>query len=226
MARAASSLILYFGAAQFAAISMLAGGAGLATMTLNTFVINLRHIFYGLPLLPNLPLKRWERLYAVFALTDESFSVLTTLPEPLRQPLFVPIAALNQFYWCSATVLGTLVGAGVGGLVPHLDFALVCLFVILGYEQYRSRKVWWPFVPAVAAFLLAKMVTAQYLMLTAMGVVTFALRAAPLVLPKAWMQSALLQALNFALPLCVMTLLVLSGLALNEAADKTLFLLK
>lgn len=46
----------------------------------------------------------------------------------------------------------------------------------------------------------------------AMAAVTFALRAAPTLLPKRWLKSDLLLALNAALPLCVMTLLVLGSL--------------
>lgn len=59
----------------------------------------------------------------------------------------------------------------------------------------------------------------------AMGAVTFALRAAPLFLPKIWMQSALLKALNFALPLCVMTLLILASLKLDAAFSQPRYLL-
>ncbi|MCP2039869.1 4-azaleucine resistance transporter AzlC [Neisseria sp. HSC-16F19] len=165
----ALSLILYSGAAQYASIPLLAGGAGIATLTLNAFVINLRHVFYGLPLLPALPLNRWERAYAVFALTDESFSVLTTLPEHLRRPLFAPVVGLNQFYWCSATLIGVWIGAGVNEHIPHLDFALVCLFVILAYEQYQSKKVLWPCLLALPAFALASALTPQYLLMTAVA---------------------------------------------------------
>jgi predicted branched-subunit amino acid permease len=54
-------------------------------------------------------------------------------------------------------------------LVPHLDFALACLFLILAYEQYQSKKVWWPCVLALLAFALAKVLTSQYLLLVAVG---------------------------------------------------------
>lgn len=50
-----------------------------------------------------------------------------------------------------------------------------------------------------------------------MGAITFVLRAAPVLLPKAWLQSPLLRALNRALPLCVMALLLLSSLAIGTA---------
>lgn len=177
----AMSLILYSGAAQYAAIPLLATGAGPSTLALNTLIINLRHVFYGLPLLDSLPLGRLQRAYALFALTDESFSVLTTLPSALQRPLFVPIVFLNQCYWCVASLVGALIGAGLNEAVPHLDFALVCLFLILAYEQFQSKRAWWPCILALAAFALAKALTADYVLLTAVG-----LCVAAIVLRAAW----------------------------------------
>ncbi len=49
-----------------------------------------------------------------------------------------------------------------------------------------------------------------------MGLVTFILRAAPTVVPKRWLQSVLLKALNQALPLCVMIILILASIPLNS----------
>lgn len=165
----AMSVIVYSGAAQYASIPLLAAAAGPLTLTINAVVINLRHIFYGLPLLNSLPLNKAQRAYALFALTDESFSVLTTLPEALRQPLFSRIVFLNQLYWCVATLIGVGMGAGLNDLIPHLDFALVCLFLILAYEQFQSKKVWWPCWLALVAFVLAKLVGGAYVLLMAVG---------------------------------------------------------
>ncbi len=53
-----------------------------------------------------------------------------------------------------------------------------------------------------------------------MGLVTFILRAAPTMIPKLWLQSDLLRALNRALPLCVMVILTLVALPL-DATDNT-----
>ena len=50
-----------------------------------------------------------------------------------------------------------------------------------------------------------------------MGAVTFFLRAVPAILPTRYLSSVWLRALNYALPLCVMTLLVLSSLSLDYA---------
>lgn len=173
----ALSVVLYSGAAQYASIPLMASGAGVVTLALNALVINLRHVFYALPLLSDLPKGRWARAYALFALTDESFSVLTTLPEPLRQSLFTRIVLLNQTYWCAATVIGLAIGGGLTQWVPHLDFALACLFLILAYEQYRSKKIFWPCALAAVAFVAAKLFTQQYVLLTAVGLCVAAIVA-------------------------------------------------
>ena len=163
------SLFLYSGAAQYAAIPMLAAGAGVAALSVNTLVINLRHIFYALPLLQQLPKRHIKRWYALFALTDESFSLLTTLPQATAQKLFVKIVWLNQMYWVLGTLMGLGIGAGLNDLIPHLDFALTCLFVVLAYEQYQAKRVWWPCVLAVVAFTIAHFVSIDYLLLLAVG---------------------------------------------------------
>lgn len=51
-----------------------------------------------------------------------------------------------------------------------------------------------------------------WLAMLCMGGVTFFLRAAPLLLPKAWLKAKLLTDLNAALPLSVLVLLLLAAL--------------
>ena len=164
---AAMSLLVYSGAFQYAAVALLSGGAGVAAMSFNAFVINLRHVFYGLPLLDALPVRRWERWYSIFALTDETFSVLTTLPKALQTALMSRIALLNQLYWLAGTLAGALIGGGLTDWIPHLDFALASLFVILAYEQYRANRAWWPCALAVLAFIAAGSIAPQYLLFAA-----------------------------------------------------------
>lgn len=161
------SLVLYSGAAQYATIPLLVSGASLTTLSLNTAAINLRHIFYALPLLQQLPNNKLAKAYCLFGLTDESFSVLTTLDKTTRQRLFTHIILLNQSYWVCATLIGVTVAAGLDKLIPHLDFALTCLFAILAYEQFinlpKHMPKLLPIVFAGVAFILAGFITAYYL---------------------------------------------------------------
>lgn len=164
-----ASLVLYAGAAQYAAIPMLASGVGFVTLTTNTLAINLRHAFYAIPLLRQLPTAPLARYYCLFALTDETFSVLTTLNENERQQLIVPISLFNQSYWVLGTLLGVIIGAKLNNLIPHLDFALVCLFAILAYEQFRVLRQFYPIMMAFIAFMIAITLFGNWLLLSAIA---------------------------------------------------------
>lgn len=138
----AASLLVYAGASQFAMIPMLAAGLPVASLALAALVINLRHAFYGLSLLNDQPAHRVTRAYLIFTLTDETYSLVTTLkPRPSPEQMTL-LAGINQFWW----VLGTLLGAWLGAELPvsltGLDFALAALFAVLTVEQWRATRAW------------------------------------------------------------------------------------
>lgn len=152
-----SSLLIYAGAAQFMMVPMLAAGLSLGTIGLATLVLNLRHVFYGLSLLNHMPASRWQRWYAIFALTDESYSVLTALKPQDRTRRMALVCALNQGWWVLGTVLGVLLGAQVQIGLTGLDFVLAALFAVLAVEQWRARRDAIPIWIALLAYALALM---------------------------------------------------------------------
>lgn len=170
------SIIVFSGAAQYAAIPLLAAGAGILNLSVNTLVINLRHIFYALPLVDILPQNPLKKAYCLFCLTDESFSVMTSLSKDDQRGFFPKIALLVHSYWVIATIVGIIAGEGLAQIVPNLEFALPALFVILWYEQMKNKKIWWPTVIALLFYLLILFVLPQYvLILTLAAAVIFIL---------------------------------------------------
>lgn len=164
------SILLYAGAAQYACLPMLSAGLPVSSMATNIAAINLRHIFYGVPLLRSLPTHKVAKAYCLFALTDETFSVMTSLPSSARQALILPISLFNQSWWVLATAIGVMIGSALDDLVPHLDFALVCLFAILAYEQFQNIKRFFPIGIAVIALVMASLFTNQWLLLAAIAI--------------------------------------------------------
>ncbi|MBP6117623.1 MAG: AzlC family ABC transporter permease [Neisseriaceae bacterium] len=162
------SVVAFSGAAQYAAIPLFASGAGLFSISLNTLLINLRHALYALPLLDALPSNRLKRGYCLFTLTDECFSLMTTLSSAQQKAVFFKMAVLVHGYWIVATILGLVVGQQLAHLVPNLDFALACLFVILWFEQVKAKKVWWPSALAIVAFALGAWLLPQYVLVVAL----------------------------------------------------------
>lgn len=159
------SVFLYSGAAQFALIPMLAQAIHPLSMWINVSIINLRHIFYALPLLKSLPKHRAQRAYCLFGLTDESFSTLMNLRRSEQRRIFLPFIFFNQCSWVLGTLIGLLLGGELIELIPNLDFALTALFIILAYEQYKSNKQAWPIYMAIAVFALMYALMPDYALL-------------------------------------------------------------
>jgi 4-azaleucine resistance transporter AzlC len=148
------SLIVFAGAAQFMAVGLLAAGTGIAEIAVLTLAINARHMVYGLSLLDRFaPCKRFKA-YLVFALTDETYGILTTVQPPEGadpEAFYAAVSALDQSYW----VIGSTLGALVGGLLPFdtkgIDFALTALFIVLLVEQSRAVRKAAPYLVATIA---------------------------------------------------------------------------
>ena len=164
------SIVLYAGAAQYACLPMLSAGLPIGNIATNIAAINLRHVFYGMPLLNYLPKQKLAKVYCLFALTDETFSVITSLPNESKQALMLPISLFNQSWWVLASMIGVIIGGALSDLVPHLDFALVCLFAILAYEQFQSIKRYFPIVIAVVSLAIASLFTSNWLLLVAITI--------------------------------------------------------
>ncbi|MCO4880571.1 AzlC family ABC transporter permease [Paraburkholderia caribensis] len=180
----AMSVFIFAGALQFAAVPLLTGASDFSTVALSTLLINLRHILYAAPLLDHLPKAFVSRSYVVAALTDENYSVLTTIPEEARRDLSTAISLANHGYWVGGTTLGVLLGKQVSHWIPNLDFALPALFTILAVEQYLARRRWVPAVVGIGAYLVAKLTLPNYALIVSLGIALALLLTRSVALPS------------------------------------------
>ena len=72
-------IIVYAGAAQFMAIGLLAAGVGLVEIAMSTFLLNSRHMFYGIAFLESFGNWNLRKLYMIFGLTDETYALMTSI---------------------------------------------------------------------------------------------------------------------------------------------------
>lgn len=137
------SVLVYAGSGQYLAVNFFVPGFSFLQVIFLTFMVNVRHIFYGVSLLEKfnkIGLKRW---YMIFALTDETYSLLctTNVPENVEADKFLfAISVMNHSYW----VLGSAIGAIAGTVLPidseGIEFAMTALFIVIFVEQWMERK--------------------------------------------------------------------------------------
>src|SRR5690606_9162620 len=122
------AIFVYAGAAQFMAVGLLAAGSGLVEIGLATLLLNSRHMFYGLSMARRYPARGAARTYLIFGLTDETFSILSSIP-PARgtTDFYVKVTALHQLYWVLGCTLGALLAADLPFDTEGLDFVLTAL---------------------------------------------------------------------------------------------------
>ncbi len=144
------SLLVYAGSMQFVMVSFLAAGTPLITVALMTFMINSRHIFYGLSFIEKFKRMGKKYLYMIFSLTDETYSVLCSvkIPEGMEENkvLFL-ISLLDHCYWIMGSVLGALIGEKIIFRSDGIDFAMTALFVVIFMEQWKEAD---SHIPAIA----------------------------------------------------------------------------
>jgi 4-azaleucine resistance transporter AzlC len=159
------SVFVFAGAAQFLAVGLVVNQVPLIDTAIATALMNMRHVFYGLSLFQFLPKTLLKKVYFIFGITDETYSLLTTSPEINRSNAW-KIAALNHSYW----VIGTIVGALFATLIPPIkgiEFSLTALFVILLIAQIQAMPDLKIIGMAVGACVLAALLLPNYFLVCA-----------------------------------------------------------
>ncbi len=137
------SLFVYAGSMQFVAANFFSCSVNWVSIIFITFMVNVRHVFYGLSMLLKFqPLGR-KKPYMVFSLTDETFSLLCSAKVPVgidASWFMLFISLLDQSYWVIGSVLGALVGAVVPFSTRGIDFSMTALFTASFVEQWQSTK--------------------------------------------------------------------------------------
>ena len=140
---AAMAIFMFAGSAQYLTVSLLAKGASLLSTAAAIFFINARHIFYGISLIDAYKGTGKKKPYLIFALTDETYSLVTQNQPPEgmgRHAYCFLVSLLDHIYWIAGCVLGSLVGRLIPINYEGVEFVLTALFVTMLVEQWLNRQ--------------------------------------------------------------------------------------
>ena len=175
----AMSLIIYAGSAQILGVSLLAAGVPLAQTALLTLILNLRHLVYGLSMLEKFRGMGARKLYMIFSLTDETYALLSSakVPEGVEEhDFYFTVSLLDQSYWVTGSVLGSLVGTALRFDTTGVDFAMTALFLVIAVSQWRGARSHLPALLGAGAALLGLLVFgAEDMLPPALAVIIIAL---------------------------------------------------
>lgn len=157
----AMSLLIYAGSMQYVAVSLLTSGAGLLVTAMTTFVVNARHLFYGISMVDTYKGTGKKKPYLIFGLTDETYSLVSrdSLPDGVSKTGYCFwVTLFDHVYWVSGTLLGALAGTILPVDYEGVEFALTALFVTIFVEQWLSTKSHGPAIVGVVVTALCLLV--------------------------------------------------------------------
>ena len=139
----AISLMVYAGSLQYLGVSLLTAGAGPVYAFLMSVMLNARHLFYGISMLDRFRGMGWKKIYLIFGMCDETFSINYTAeipPDVDRGWFMFFVTLLNHFYWFSGSTLGGIFGSLIHFDTEGLDFVMTAMFVVIFLEQWLKEK--------------------------------------------------------------------------------------
>lgn len=157
----AMALFMYAGSAQFLAVGLLANHASILSSAIAIFLLNARHIFYGISLIDAYKGTGKKKSYLIFALTDETYSLVTQNqpPEGMKRHTYCFLVSLfDHIYWVSGCVIGSIAGNFLPISFEGIEFVLTALFVTLFTEQWLSNKNHFPAIVGVVSTVLCLVV--------------------------------------------------------------------
>ena len=137
------SFSIYAGSMQYVAVSLLSSGASLLSGALTAFMVNARHLFYGVSMIDKYKDAGKKKAYMIFALTDETYSLLCGEDYPEgedRHWYSFCVSLFNQSYWVLGSVIGSILGSVITFNTAGIDFSMTALFVTVFVEQWLTTK--------------------------------------------------------------------------------------
>lgn len=137
------SLTIFAGSMEFVTVNLLLGAFNPLQALLMTLMINARHLFYGISMLDKYKGLGWKKVYLIFGLCDESFSINYTadIPKDVDKGWFMFfVTLLNQVYWVTGSTLGGIFGSLITFSTEGLEFVMTAMFVVIFLEQWLKDK--------------------------------------------------------------------------------------
>ena len=134
------SALVFAGSVEFLMVGMISGGASVASIALTVFLVNARHLVYGLSYPLHRVKGRWAKTLAVHTLCDEAFAVNSGPDRNERSGARILwVNTLIYVSWILSVVLGYVLGASFLNDLKGADFVMVAIFTVLAMDGYRAN---------------------------------------------------------------------------------------
>lgn len=147
------SLFIFAGSMEFVTVNLLLSAFHPFYAFFLAFMVNARHLFYGISMLEKYKGTGWKKAYLIYGMCDESFTVNCTVeppPDVDRGWFFFFVTMLNQIYWVTGATLGALLGYVIHFDTTGIEFVMTALFVVMFLNQWEENRQHGPALTGLA----------------------------------------------------------------------------
>lgn len=137
------SIFIFAGSMEFVAVNLLLSAFQPLYAFFLTLMVNARHLFYGISMLDKYKNVGWKKLYLIYGLCDESFTINCTVtppPDVDRGWFMFFVTLLNQIYWVTGATLGALLGYVIQFDTKGIEFVMTALFAVMFINQWEEAE--------------------------------------------------------------------------------------
>jgi 4-azaleucine resistance transporter AzlC len=137
----AMSLLVFTGASQFSAVSVIGAGGSTASALGGALLLAARNGVYGLTMAPRLPGSLRKRLVAAHLTIDETTAMSAAQTDPAAQRTAFWITGFSVYvFWNLGTLVGALAGTAIDPKTFGLDAAFPAAYVAMLWPLLRSGR--------------------------------------------------------------------------------------
>jgi 4-azaleucine resistance transporter AzlC len=137
----AISLLVFTGATQFSAVTVIGAGGSTASALGGALLLAARNSVYGLAMSRRLSGSLGRRLLAAQLTIDESTAMSAAQTDPAAQRTAFWITGISIYiFWNLGTLLGALAGTAIDPITYGLDAAFPAGFVAMVWPLLRERR--------------------------------------------------------------------------------------
>lgn len=137
------SLFIFAGSMEFVTVNLLLSTFNPLHAFLLALMVNARHLFYGVSMLQKYQNVGLKKLYLIYGMCDESFTINCTVTPPpdINKGWFMFfVTLLNHIYWVSGATLGALLGYVIHFDTTGIEFVMTALFVVMFINQWSETE--------------------------------------------------------------------------------------
>lgn len=137
------SATIFAGSMEFVTVALLAAPFDPLGAFVLAFMVNGRHIFYGLTMLTRYGPLDWKKYPLIYGLCDETFAINATinLPSQIDKGWFyLHVTWLNYLYWVGGVALGAVGSHFLTFDMKGIEFILTALFAVIFLDMLLTAK--------------------------------------------------------------------------------------